>query len=307
MTNRIVGQVRSIPSFRLSVRGYVVRTLLVLMLWTLVSAAGAQTQQNGATPRSVMATLRLTCPTVGARLYVNGTFVAQDEWKGTLRPGRYLVEARKETYVTERDSITLDSCGVHEFALPALTHTSDVLPASDGDVEYFIERKDYVSKAPSDGYVQPLYQFGSLPAAGLSLGADLSGFNMEAAALYGLTSEDITWSNGRQNMAETLHPLLFRVRLGYDFRFFHHFGLTPQLGVGAVVLNGSVSKSSAMCGSLSLRLKYQFVRHFGLFVAPSFGMLLTGTKSYEAISSVSSRIKGWSRGFNVSVGAFVSF
>ena len=57
--------------------------------------------------RSVMATLRVSCATSGASIYIDDEYKGDSRWEGKLTPRTYLVEARKSGYRTLRQTVSL--------------------------------------------------------------------------------------------------------------------------------------------------------------------------------------------------------
>ena len=70
---------------------------------------------------SALAQLTLKCPTPGVGLYVNDQFKADGSWNGSLMPGVYLLEARKDGHYTQKQSVTLAAKEKKTINLPALT------------------------------------------------------------------------------------------------------------------------------------------------------------------------------------------
>ncbi len=70
---------------------------------------------------SALAQLTLKCPTPGVGLYVNDQFKADGSWNGSLMPGVYLLEARKDGHYTQKQSVTLAAKEKKTIDLPALT------------------------------------------------------------------------------------------------------------------------------------------------------------------------------------------
>lgn len=70
---------------------------------------------------SVMSRIILGCETPGASLYVNDVLKGTGSWNGTLSAGEYLLEARKEGYYSQKQSLTLGEKENRTVTLPALT------------------------------------------------------------------------------------------------------------------------------------------------------------------------------------------
>lgn len=70
---------------------------------------------------STMAQLSLQCHTHGAALYVNDQLVGNGTWEGSLIPGDYIIEVRKDGYHTAKQTVTLESKEKKAITIPALT------------------------------------------------------------------------------------------------------------------------------------------------------------------------------------------
>lgn len=70
---------------------------------------------------STMATLTVKCPTAGADIYINEKkYGSNSAWTGTLVPRSYVIEARKEGYYTQQQSVELAAKQSRTVELPAL-------------------------------------------------------------------------------------------------------------------------------------------------------------------------------------------
>ncbi len=69
---------------------------------------------------SSKATLSVTCATSGADIYINDEKKGRSSWSGSIDPGHYLIEARKEGFITQQKSITLSDNQSLKVDFPAL-------------------------------------------------------------------------------------------------------------------------------------------------------------------------------------------
>jgi len=76
---------------------------------------------------SVMANLTVRCETPDADIYVNFEKKDIGMWSGSLKPGSYLVEAKKDGFETQSQSITLEESENRELVLPALVASTGLL------------------------------------------------------------------------------------------------------------------------------------------------------------------------------------
>ena len=69
---------------------------------------GAERKELAVTLESLFATLRVSCDTPGAQIYVNDQLRGTAPWSGLLPRGNYVVEARKQGCHSQRQTITLE-------------------------------------------------------------------------------------------------------------------------------------------------------------------------------------------------------
>ncbi len=104
---------------------------------------GVQKVSKAITLQSVMAQLTLSCATPGAALYVNDAMKASGSWTGTLTAGDYMLEARKEGYYSQKQSVTLAERDNKNITLPELTARTGQLDVNYKpiDCEVYIDGK----------------------------------------------------------------------------------------------------------------------------------------------------------------------
>lgn len=76
---------------------------------------------------SSLAQLTVSCPTSGAQIYVNEALKGTSPWTGTLAEGNYQIEARREGYRPQRQSITLGERDNQTITLPGLAAITGAL------------------------------------------------------------------------------------------------------------------------------------------------------------------------------------
>ncbi len=81
---------------------------------------GAERLNKSIELRSKHATLTVSCATPGAQIYVNDELRGTGPWSGSLLPGDYLIEARKESHYSQKQSVTLAENEQKTIALPEL-------------------------------------------------------------------------------------------------------------------------------------------------------------------------------------------
>ena len=80
--------------------------------------------------QSVLAQVRVSCPTPGAQIYVNDQLRGTSPWNGTLSAGNYLFEARLSGYRSGRVSETLAERTNRQIEIPALVAITGNLDVS---------------------------------------------------------------------------------------------------------------------------------------------------------------------------------
>ena len=80
--------------------------------------------------QSVLAQVRVSCPTPGAQIYVNDQLRGTSPWNGTLSAGNYLFEARLSGYRSGRMSETLAERANRQIEIPALVAITGNLDVS---------------------------------------------------------------------------------------------------------------------------------------------------------------------------------
>ena len=164
---------------------------------------------------------------------------------------------------------------------------------------------------PTCGYVLPTFQVGSLMAAGITAGAYIHQFNIEATFLYGLgKSEDIWWTvYGPFNY----QPMLIGGKVGYGINVAkNRLRLTPQFGVHVVSISdtsddGESSKGNALSAAIGVRADYAFSSFIGIYFAPEIDFAVKRSEVFGQLADATSKIKGWGTGFNVRLGLRFSF
>ncbi len=172
-------------------------------------------------------------------------------------------------------------------------------------------------------YLEGKFQVGMMMGIGASIGTYINKFNVEGTFLLGLVeSEEIAWKSTTQSgslgYSYTYKPMFYGLKLGYGITTGSSFRITPQVGIGISSISGSqvqggkgtdpdATNCYAVPASVGVRLEYLFTRNFGISASPEFGFTVMSSDTYTKLSDVSSKVKGFSSGFNARVGIFVSF
>lgn len=164
------------------------------------------------------------------------------------------------------------------------------------------------------------YQVGGLSGIGISAGTYIKGFNIQVDFLFGLKdSEEIYW-NGLSSdpYSYTYSPIYFDLKLGYGIRAGERFLFTPQIGAGISKISGTVSHQgqgsdpnitamTVVPMSVGLRVQWLIAKHFGISFTPEYCIALQQGKPYEEVSAVSTTVKGFGQGLNLSAVLFICF
>ncbi len=233
-----------------------------------------------------IATMTISSRPQNAQLYINGEHVGETPYTADMPSGDYKIAIKKKKYHDFERHVHLDS--------------------SDPNVSFSLKRQ-YQQKF--SGYLQASGQFGSYSGVGLNLGCYLHNFNLEAYGIYGSGSEEL--------YENFVFPIKFSSysfggKVGYGIILGTRFRLTPQAGIGVLLINGESSRignieTSPLVGTAALKCECALVNNFGVSLAPEYSFVLSEKEGYEKISNVSSKIKGWGTGFNVRLGLYLYF
>lgn len=146
---------------------------------------------------------------------------------------------------------------------------------------------------------------------GAAIGCFISNLNVEADFIYGLKKENMYWNDPSSNpyrpTEESYSNMYFGGKVGWGIIVGSRMRVTPQVGGGLLKVTGSESNAYAIKGTVGVRADYVVADHIGLVVAPEYSVPFSKSSVYDAISAVSSTVKGWGSGFNCSVGLNIYF
>ena len=77
--------------------------------------------------KSARSTLKVSCSTQGAKIYVNDELRGTSSWTGELNSGEYRVEARLEGYRSRQESVTLGAREEKSISFPSLSAITGML------------------------------------------------------------------------------------------------------------------------------------------------------------------------------------
>lgn len=167
-------------------------------------------------------------------------------------------------------------------------------------------------------YIEGNYQLGNLSGYGVTAGAFINNFNVEAGYLMSSSkTETIYWNepNASEICSAKYKPTMrFTGKVGYGFPVMNRMRVTPQLGFAYLktkaveTYNGaSVDGSNATSALASVRISYSLMDYLALSLAPEYTVAVTKTKGYKVLSDYLPTVKNWSEGFNVKLGIALYF
>lgn len=227
----------------------------------------------------------------GGKLFIDGRQVGTTPYTAEMASGDYQLRIEHNGYQQFEKRVHLDS--------------------SQPTVSYDLRR---LMLKPTQVSLSAMAQTGTFTGVGGSLGGYVSNVHAEVAYVLGLSkSETIYWSGddsqgGRQLAVCEYKPAALVARMGYGFIVGTQLRFTPQIGAQllSVKSEDSTSKCHAVSGLVGVRMEYGLLPHVGVFVAPEVAFAMKKSDIYEQLSAVSSAIKGWGSGFQVSAGVAVN-
>ena len=229
-----------------------------------------------------------------ATLYINNENVGNTPYSNNMPSGDYDVEIRHKKYQTFKERIHLDSSN------PTLTITLN---------------RQYMAK--NSGYIQPTFQVGSSIAYGGTIGGYICNVNVEGYYLVSSDeSEDIWWNSTSNTSSErpfsyTYKPTYFGGKVGYGIIVGSRIRITPQLGMGAVSIEGTgkkgESKGYASLFTIGCKLDYAFASCLSINIAPEYAIGASESDNFKLLADLSSKIKGWAVDFNCRIGLSLFF
>ena len=241
---------------------------------------------------SNMALMTIKSSPSGAELYIDGKYKGTTPYSEEMASGDYDVKLLKNQCKTLTRRVHLDS------ANPEQT---------------FSLNRQY--QQPTQFYAQPTVQVGSNMGFGGAIGCFISNVNVEVDFINGSKKETMYWNAPSYNpyrptyspTEESYSNMYFGGKIGWGVIVGSRMRVTPQVGAGVLRVKGSQSNAHAIKGSVGVRADYVLADHIGLVVAPEYSVPFSKSSVYEAISAVSSTVKGWGCGFNCSFGLNIYF
>lgn len=241
-----------------------------------------------------IAKMTITSRPLGASLYIDGKKVGTTPYTAEIASGYYAVKAVKSKYHDYEKQMHFDS--------------------SQPNISFNMLRQ-FVQK--NCGYAMLTFQAGSCTGIGASVGGYVSNVNFEAIFMMGLSkSENIYWNyigdeDNNRPVLSLYKPMLIGGKVGYGIIIGNRMRITPQVGMSSASISsneeGETSKAYTLLASIGTRLDYAVASFIGLSLAPEYDFAVLKSDKYKSLSDVSSKIKGWSNGFNCRIGLHFFF
>lgn len=253
-----------------------------------ISVSEGKTENLEATLGNI-AKMTISSHPSGASLYIDGENVGTTPYTVEIASGDYVVKAIKSKYHDFEKQMHFDS--------------------SQPNISFNMSRQ-FVQK--NCGYAMLALQTGSCMGVCATLGGYFSNVNIEATFMMGLSkSEEIYWNyvgdDGQSRPVLTQYkPMLIDGKVGYGIIIGNRIRVTPQVGINMVSISssdkGETSKAYALSSSIGARLDCAVAPFMCLSIGPEYNFAITKSDNYKYLSDVSTKIKGWSKGFNFRCG-----
>lgn len=168
-----------------------------------------------------------------------------------------------------------------------------------------------------------MYEIGGLQGVGALVGISIKALEMDFNYIAGLKkSENVYWNNTTVQSSSSYcyqyTPSYIGGKLGCRIKIGGPvFCITPQLSIGAVMLNGKVVNTGtnnpnatsgyATVASGGLSVGLRFANVVGIFVTPQYNMALSKSDLFTRVEEISPDIKSFANGFNLQAGLYVTF
>ena len=185
-----------------------------------------------------------------------------------------------------------------------------------------IEERKEKKESNAHVFLEARYNVMTLAGPEVGLGFEVKNHVIEVNAVYGLKKSDDLFfydKDGNMNEAYSYQPFRLGLRYGYEIEIIENvLAVVPQVGcaynlmsgkgVASTVSTGDDYKTASSFSALgALRLQVALGNHLKLYVTPEYDYGLYKDDNCKWISDYDKTFKGWTDGFNLSVGLNVSF
>ena len=172
-------------------------------------------------------------------------------------------------------------------------------------------------------YIAPGWNVLPLNGPELALGVDINHHVIELSGVYGLKKTEPLFYYSAQTTDERpiaawqYADIRGSLSYGYDMMLKSApVSAVPMIGVTGSyfrginymgIQTGEYKKASSMSAFAALRLKWSPTKHVGLYVTPRYDLNVYRSNTCKLISFYDGKLKGWTKGLNLSAGVMLSF
>lgn len=208
--------------------------------------------------------------------------------------GTYQMEFSRKGYETQH----------HEYVVRRNQTTTDTVT---------LNRINYLK--PTCFYFGAAFTARSLSGISGIVGATYKNHDLQASYTLGLMETNTTnWSNENGDfLASTKHKVSsFAIKYGYQIPLVNQLALTPQIGYACNIISSTIAQGStayadrAVANYLTIGAKvvYAPFKHFYLFLAPEYDMVMSNDEVYEQAMKKAGQEVG---GFLLNAGLLINF
>lgn len=172
-------------------------------------------------------------------------------------------------------------------------------------------------------YIAPGWNVLPLNGPELALGVDFNHHVIELSGIYGLKKTEPLFFYSAQTKDERpiaawqYAAIRGSLSYGYDMMLKSApVSAVPMIGVTGSyfrginymgIQTGEYKKASSMSAFAALRLKWSPTKNVGLYVTPRYDLNVYRSNTCKLISFYDGKLKGWTKGLNLSAGVMLSF
>lgn len=232
---------------------------------------------------------------IGSYIYIENENIGVTPCSKLLTTGTYKITATKKGYKDFSETMNFDS--------------------SNPNINVTLNK---IFNYKNEFYIEGNIKYSGFMAFGGTIGGYIQNVNVEASFFHGLgESEPVYWSGNEVLPIEKVYSPQMNIsgKLGFGIPLGTRFRITPQLGVSFLKLKESTNAeeyslcegANAMSVVLSSRVSVAIMNNLAISISPEYLLPMSKSSGFESLSSVSTKIDSWAKGFNVKVGLAVFF